>query len=253
MIMEAITLWTEEAPGKLLPFYRDVLELQVLRADDRALTVRAGYTDITFEQADYTDMAFLRAVYAKRTSDQVSEDAGSLSRTAPYYHFAINIPENKLDEAKRWIEAKATLGTEAGSDISHSELWDSDSVYFMDPGGNILELIARHTMDNAVDRPFDPKLDLLGVSEMGLPTKDVSRAVDELEALGISTYKRRDPAFNPVGDEEGLFIVVKPGRRWHFTNLTAECFPFMARVKGIGELKLEKNDEGLVITRRHLK
>ena len=31
------------------------------------------------------------------------------------------------------------------------------SVYFEDPAGNILELIARHTMDNAVDRPFDPQ------------------------------------------------------------------------------------------------
>jgi len=117
----------------------------------------------------------------------------------------------------------------------------------LDPAGNILELIARHTMDIAVDRPFDPKRDLLGISEMGLPTKDVPRAVDELEALGIPTYKRRDPVFNPVGDEEGIFIVVSPGRRWHFTDLTADCFPFQANVKGIGLLSLEEGESGLII------
>ncbi|MFF2890256.1 ring-cleaving dioxygenase [Paenibacillus sp. NPDC057967] len=225
MIMESVTLLTRKRPEELLPFYRDVLELPVIDSAENRFTVQTGYSSLTFLHQP--------------------EDAAQ----APYYHFAINIPENKLDEAKQWLESRIELGTEDGSDISHSELWNSHSVYFLDPAGNILELIARHTMDNAVNRTFDPKQDLLGISEMGLPTKDVPRAVDELEALGIPTYKRRDPVFNPVGDEEGIFIVVKPGRRWHFTNLTAACFSFQVNVKGIGPLTLEEGESGLVIRR----
>lgn len=223
MIMDSVKLYTAMLPEKLLPFYREVLGLPVVEFAEDRFTVQAGYSSLTFAYQDIE------------------------GEEAPYYHFAINIPENKLDEAKSWIESQVELGTENGSDISYSELWDSHSVYFLDPAGNILELIARHTMDNAVDRPFDPTRDLLGISEMGLPTKDVPRAVDELEALGIPTYKRRDPVFNPVGDEEGIFIVVSPGRRWHFTNLTAACFPFHANVKGIGVLSLEESESGLII------
>lgn len=226
MIMESVTLFTNKRPAELMPFYRDVLGLPVTESTAGHFIVQVGYTKLTFLYRD-------------------DEASGS----SPYYHFAINIPENKLDEAKRWIESRVELGTEDGKDISYSELWDSHSVYFMDTGGNILELIARHTMVNAVDRPFDEKRDLLGISEMGLPTKDVPHAVDELEALGIPTYKRRDPVFNPVGDEEGIFIVVKPGRRWHFTNLSAEIFPFHANVKGIGPLMLEEGESGLIIRR----
>lgn len=231
MIMETIELLTAGGPGKLLPFYRDVLGVPVLKSTDRRLTVGIGYTVITFVRAE--------------------EAAAGAGGKTPHYHFAINIPENKLDEAKRWIEAKVELGKEGDRDISHSELWNSDAVYFMDPGGNILELIARHTMVNGVNRPFDPERDLLGVSEMGLPTKDVPGAADVFESLGIPTYIRKNPEFNPVGDEEGLFILVQPGRRWAFTSgLTAECFPFMVRVKDIGVLTLEEGPDGLVVTRR---
>ncbi|RJE86041.1 ring-cleaving dioxygenase [Paenibacillus sp. 1011MAR3C5] len=228
MIMDSVTLFTDKRPDELMPFYRDVLGLPIRESAENRFTVQTGYTSLTFLHQP--------------------ADTG----TAPYYHFAINIPENKLDEAKRWIESRVEIGSEDGEDISYSELWDSHSVYFLDTAGNILELIARHTMDNAVDRPFDPKRDLLGISEMGMPTKDVPRAVDELEALGIPTYKRRDSVFNPVGDEEGILIVVKPGRRWHFTNLTAECFPFQANVKGIGPLTLEEDESGLVIRRESI-
>ncbi|REK71742.1 ring-cleaving dioxygenase [Paenibacillus paeoniae] len=225
MIMESVTLFSNKRPEELLPFYRDILGLPVLEFVEHRFTIQVGYTRLTF----------------LHQSVEAAE--------APYYHFAINIPENKLDEAKQWVESRIQLGTEDGEDISYSELWNSHSVYFIDTGGNILELIARHTMSNAVDRPFDPERDLLGISEMGLPTKDVPRAVDELEAIGIPTYKRRDSVFNPVGDEEGILIVVKPGRRWHFTNLNAACFPFQMHVRGIGKLMFEEDKTGLVIRR----
>ncbi|MHA6482007.1 VOC family protein [Paenibacillus sp. strain BS8-2] len=216
-------------PLELLPFYRDGLRFPVVSASDEKLVVDAGATRICFIRRE------------PGSSDSARES------DKPYYHFAFNIPENKLAEAKRWAESFVELGREAGNDISHSDAWNSDSVYFMDPGGNILELIARHTMDNAIDRPFDPERDIEGLSEIGLPTKDVPAAVDQLEAVGIRSYQGRSDSFNPVGDEEGMFIVVQPGRRWHFTNLTAEIYPFTVVVDGIGGLRLTEDEQGLVI------
>ncbi|MDQ6420146.1 VOC family protein [Paenibacillus sp. LHD-117] len=229
-ILEAM-FWTEE-PGKLLDFYCDRMRFPVVSASEDELAVQAGATRLRF-------------VKRERDSRGVEDNAAAI----PYYHFAFNIPENKLDEAKRWIETVTELGREDGKDISRSEAWDSDSVYFMDPAGNILELIARHTMDNAIDRPFDPERDIEGMSEIGMPTKDVVDAVDQLEAIGIRSYQGRSDSFNPVGDEVGMFIVVQPGRRWHFTNLTAECYPFEATVEGIGKLGLSEGERGLRIER----
>jgi len=238
MKIKEATFLTKE-PLELLPFYRDGLRFPVVTAEEDQLVVQAGATALRFV----------------RWEPASSEEAGSrLTRSyegqsTPYYHFAFNIPENKLDEAKGWIETVTELGKEAGRDISRSEAWNSDSVYFMDPAGNILELIARHTMDNGIQRPFDPDRDLQCLSEIGMPTRNVAFAVDQLEAIGIGSYQRRNDSFNPVGDEEGMFIVVQPGRRWHFTNLTAECYPFEVFVEGVGKLLLAEDEQGLKLQR----
>lgn len=222
MIIEKLMLLTEKAT-RILPFYRDVLALPVIRSEKDSFTVQAGWSELTFQE----------------TGDQAAE--------AYCYHFAFTIPENKLEEAKKWIEALVPIGTEAGQDVSYSESWNSHSVYFEDPSGNILELIARHTMDNGVERPFDPQQDILCISEIGITTSDVPTAVDQFAELGIMTYRTRNDNFNPIGDDNGIFIVVGKGRRWHFTNKTAESFPVHVTVCGLGELYLVEGEQGLLI------
>ncbi|UWS64423.1 hypothetical protein N2384_05495 [Bacillus paralicheniformis] len=45
----------------------------------------------------------------------------------------------------------------------------------------------------------------------------------------------REVGLTPVGDEHGLFIVVKTGREWYFSNQKqAECYPVKVFVSGIG-------------------
>lgn len=253
-IQEAV-FWAEE-PAELLGFYRDGLRFPVLSESEEEWTVQAGATKLRFKrwepgnQSERTPSAQegdVDRTASARTGANTVMSTSTNGAGAPYYHLAFNIPENKLEEAKRWIETVVELGTEGGKDISRSEAWNSDSVYFMDPGGNILELIARHTMENAIDRPFVPERDIEGLSEIGLPTKRVTEAVDQLEKLGIFSYQGRSDSFNPVGDEEGMFIVVQPGRRWHFSRLTAECYPFEAVVEGIGWLCLSEGEQGLRI------
>src|ERR1041384_4954553 len=85
-------------------FYSQVLELPVQLSAD-TLTVQAGNTELVFIQAP-TDF-----------------DGA--------YHFAFNIPENQFHAAKSWISERIPLlQEESGKKEFHSEIWNSDSVYF---------------------------------------------------------------------------------------------------------------------------
>src|SRR6266508_493222 len=81
------------------------------------------------------------------------------------YHFAFNIPENQYYAAKKWISSRIPLlRDKSGKEDFESKSWNSDSVYFLDAAGNILEFIARHNLQNAVTRDFDSS-QILNVSE----------------------------------------------------------------------------------------
>ena len=66
---------------------------------------------------------------------------------------------------------------------------------------------------------------IAGVCELGLPVADPLTAVAQLEdELGLDVFDGDRDAFTAVGDPEGLFIVVRPGRNWLPTELAAaEC------------------------------
>ena len=131
-------------------------------------------------------------------------------------HFAFNIPENQFPAAKQWLQARTPLFRNTdGGDEFFFEAWNAHALYFNDPDGNILELIARHTLPSASDRPFSGQ-SILNISEIGIVTEDVPAQVAAVEArIGATVYcGPGSDSFTPVGDEEGLFIVVKRGRLW---------------------------------------
>ncbi|MGZ9222935.1 MAG: VOC family protein [Anaerolineales bacterium] len=170
-------------------FYADVLEIPV-NLTSAGLEVKAGVTDLVFKQA-------------------WSDFDGA-------YHFAFNIPENQFQAAKEWISSRVPLlRDENGEDEFESKSWNSHSVYFTDPAGNVLELIARHNLENGVDGEFDSK-EILNVSEIGLPSEDVVGFANELcTKLGLSVFMQQpDENFTPVGDDNGLFILPARGRIW---------------------------------------
>lgn len=192
----------------LASFYGTTLELPIHRAADDRVEVTCGQTVIEFTQ---------------------SENA-----TQPYYHFAFNIPQNKLDKAIAWMKPRCPLVKRNGSDevVFHFENWNADAIYFIDPAGNIGEFIARHTLKN--DAPGDFGVDdILCASEIGVVTPDVRATVAEIEkGVGTETYKSASDDFAAVGDEQGLFIVVKTGRAWFNSDRKAEVFPAEAVVRG---------------------
>jgi catechol-2,3-dioxygenase len=137
------------------------------------------------------------------------------------FHFAFNIPENQLDDAKAWITSHVSLLERDGNDTFHFDFWNAHALYFEDPEANVVELIARHELPNGSDAPFGPD-SLLEVSEVGLPTPDVGATVAFLEReLGIPLFSGDGTAFAAVGDEHGLFIVVPSGRPWFPTQVPA--------------------------------
>jgi len=170
-------------------YYSSVLELPV-RITDTSLEVKAGDTDILFTQAD--------------------------SNFDGAYHFAFNIPENQFRAAKGWIVSRIPLlSDETGKDEFESKNWNSDSVYFKDAAGNVLEFIARHNLENAVEEEFDSS-QILNVSEIGLPSEDVISWANELcTKLNLSVFKQEpNEDFTPVGDDNGLLILPLKDRIW---------------------------------------
>lgn len=193
-------------------FYSRVLELPVELSADR-LELKAGKTTLAFIRAE-TDFA------------------GA-------YHFAFNIPENQFPAAKEWLSNRILLlKDESGKDEFTSENWNSNSFYFKDAAGNVLELIARHNLRNAVKRDFD-SYQILNVSEIGLSSEDVIGLANELCArLGISVFQQEpNETFTPVGDDNGLLILPVKNRIWiPNSGVPAELLPVKVKVNVNGRM-----------------
>jgi len=179
-------------------FYGETLGLDTRIIAGTQVIVRAGATELVFIQADENQHCL--------------------------YHFAFNIPENQFDAAKQWLALRAELLADTnGNTTIHSKTWISDSLYFKDPAGNILELIARSDLQTASDQ-----FEILSISEIGLATEDVLELVKTLqEKTGLLPYKGEgSETFTAVGNADGLFIVVKHGRVWYpNTGVPAQLLP----------------------------
>jgi len=194
-------------PAELHEFYSHVLELPVKAEAGGAVSVRAGSTELLF----------------------VPHEGGE----NPFYHFAFNIPENKFEASMDWLKGRAELipHPSTGRQIFDYPRWNAKSVYFYDPAGNILELIARHNLRNAAGGTFDSR-DFLYASEIGMVVPEVGAAIAQLKSkLGIADYIGVSERFAPIGNEHGLFIVVHKDRRW-FDRIPPGIFPAEVRMRG---------------------
>ncbi|MGI8748685.1 MAG: VOC family protein [Deinococcus sp.] len=182
-------------------FYGGVLGLDA-RLEEGRLTVAVGTSRLTFVAP-------------------LGTDAGPLAQ-----HFAFNIPPEQFAGAAGWLSGRSELlaGAEGESHF-FSEDWNARMLYFEDADGNILELIARQTLSGTFpDAPFGPG-SLLGVSEVGVACPDPGELAGRLERLGLTRYRDSSADFIPLGDEEGLLIVVREGRPWFPTAQPARPWP----------------------------
>jgi catechol 2,3-dioxygenase-like lactoylglutathione lyase family enzyme len=153
------------------------------------------------------------------------------------YHFAFNIPSNKINHAIDWCRRKALkLLPYQEKELVDFPNWNSHSIYFLDNNGSILEFIARHDLNNAAADDFGSK-HLLCISEIGVVTTDVIEFCNKAEKeYAIPYYEKQNPApdFSVMGDAEGLFIVVPEKRKWFPTTITSTIFPLEVTIKQAG-------------------
>ncbi|MEO8415860.1 MAG: hypothetical protein ABI472_19510 [Ginsengibacter sp.] len=205
MLFKEIRLQTNHVSA-LYYFYKEVLELATVYSNEKSFTVTVGETNLIFEE----------------THDIEN----------PLYHFAFNIPVNKFDEAFQWLKNKVELLwlDDYKSLIADFINWHAKSIYFNDPGGNILELITRFDLNDNVNEKFSSK-HLRNVSEIGLvyATQNFDEKVEELLAQYPLSYFHKQPPlphFRAVGNDEGLFVIVPENRVWFSTkNTISQIFP----------------------------
>jgi len=177
-------------------FWADTLGLGALDDGPERFTVAAGATRLTFEEV---------------TGGSAAAEIGLSSA-----HVALDVPADDLDAARAWLAARVPLVTDDdGAEVfDHPPDWASSAVYFLDPDGNVAELVGRRRRRLPSRGAFGPA-SLVGVSEVGIATPSVPELVGRLHAeLGIGVWLGADERFATVGAEDGLFVVVAEGRSW---------------------------------------
>jgi catechol 2,3-dioxygenase-like lactoylglutathione lyase family enzyme len=151
----------------------------------------------------------------------------------PRYHFAINVPRVSITAAAAWIEERHELlafhgdpDEDEGATVVHFERGAS-ALYFLDGGGNVVELIDNNHLTNDSDAPFGPE-SLLEVAEIGLATTDTNatRAViQEVLSAGVLWGGEDGSLLTAIGDDRGVVIVAPTGRGWIPVGLPAQPLP----------------------------
>lgn len=133
-------------------------------------------------------------------------------------HLAFNIPPTRFAAACDWLAQRVPLLRDplGESRFSLGAAWQSQSVYFAGPDGAVLELIARQplALEAAADGAFSGA-ELLCISEIGLPSTQVAAVAATAQArMAVPAFMPPSEVFAPLGDHEGLLILVDAQRRW---------------------------------------
>jgi len=215
MKLQHIQIQTKDIQ-KTTQFYQEVLTLPIIENNTKLVSIQAGNTVLEFiENLQFNSI----------------------------YHFAFNIPENKLNEAIEWCKTKVDLiFIEDQKVITNFENWNANAVYFYDNNGNLLEFIARHDLNNAQSEPFSAKA-ILNISEIGIVNENPLALGNQLiEQHGLEFFSKNanSELFSAVGDDEGLLIIVKPNRNWYPTQITSESNKTAVRIESNGtEIELK--------------
>ena len=206
MRIHQLTLATAEPAGQAV-FWADVLGLPVDDSGKGAIEVLLQESVIRFEQVS--------------------------PGLDPRYHFAINIPRGAIVDAAAWFAERHELlafhgdpDVEDGATIVQTSRGAS-TLYFLDAGGNVVELLANPFLDNDSDAPFGPD-SFLEIAEIGVATADPAATRETIQAvLGADVLwgGRQGSLLTAIGDDHGVVIVAPTGRGWIPIGLPARPLP----------------------------
>jgi catechol-2,3-dioxygenase len=175
-------------------FHHQILGFPIIIEEKNFISFQAGFSLLTFQETKEKN---------------------------PVYHFAFNIPCNKIEEALHWLELKTEIiKADEETEIVDFKNWNAKAVYFLDNNGNILELIARSDLKNEDNKEFTSN-SFISISEMAIVIDNVVKtATDLIQSLNISYFDKQKPAeeFAALGDDNGLLILSKAGRNWFLTD-----------------------------------
>lgn len=198
-------------------FYSELMGFKISESSTSRITFKAGSSQLTFLSTNNQNCI---------------------------YHFAFDIPHNKLDEALQWLSAKVDLIEFEGRNIIDFPAWNAKSLYFYDNNGNVLEFIARFENENESHHSFEGS-SIVSISEIAFVTENVEKlAKDLIQTHGLTYYFRQlqREDFSVIGDDNGLIIIVSSTRNWFPTPINAEKFPIKVIIEKNGnnfELKYE--------------
>ena len=145
----------------------------------------------------------------------------------PKYHFSFNIPSNQAENALNWLRnedhefpdgpqnpVEIWKNEDTGAEIIRRDRYNAHSVFFKDPGGNVIELIARHNLNNPQEGDFNRAM-IINISEVAIVTFDVKESAKRVkDNFGVIEIPGTTSGFKPLGGETGLITFVVPGRSW---------------------------------------
>ena len=105
MLLKELILQTKKI-DELYAFYKNVLQLEVIKSEAKTISINAGKTRLIFQETNDTEN--------------------------PFYHFAFNIPSNKIEEGLQWLKDKVEVLwiEEYKNYIAEFTNWNARSVYF---------------------------------------------------------------------------------------------------------------------------
>jgi catechol 2,3-dioxygenase-like lactoylglutathione lyase family enzyme len=147
----------------------------------------------------------------------------------PFYHFALLVPGDRFDAALAWAAKRVGLlpGGDRDETVFDFDDWNALACYFLDPAGNIVELIAHRGLGETRATGRFSASELLGFSELGL-VGNPNEIARSLEQLGLRLWDGEldEPgrlAF--VGERARTLILSPEGRGWLPTGRPAEPHP----------------------------
>ena len=195
-MFKKVTLYTNQLED-MKGFYEYQLGFRIVEEDETSFTLSIGESQLVFRE----------------------------SERAAVYHFALNIPGNQFTLAKWWAGERVTLNRQEGMDEVFYANFDADAFYFQDPAGNVVEFIARRSVDRMGNFTVDS---LLNISEVSITTPHVEEVGELIEEMDIPVRGNKgiDPkSLNFLGSGHAYIILVAPKRTWYFSKQKSETHP----------------------------
>jgi catechol-2,3-dioxygenase len=198
------------------------------------------YTQNLLEQTDfYSNLIGLDLIKTSEIEAQfkVGKSILKIVKSEKFnpYHFAINIPSNKENEALEWLKSRVKVLKDGNNEIQDFDFWNAKAVYFYDRDKNIVEFIARKNMNNESKAVFSVN-SLLEISEIGMPVNDIKTTFSTLKKIAnIEIFDGGFERFCAIGDEIGMFICInKKVKDWFPTGDKAHSSEFEIKINENG-------------------